>query len=240
MYYLIRITCIVLSEVVSSRSTKSNSNRLMFTKDGQSMDQKRVMIVDDDVEMLHMMKNQLEVLYSVSDFSSGYDALQYLEDPDAGERQPHLILLDIAMPEMDGYEVLGRLKADERLKKIPVVFLTGMTDELSECKGLEMDVVDYLKKPVASKVLFARVQHYIDLYSETVNSGKLDEEKLSALPTPLTGREIEVAKLMGEFRSDREICDILYISMPYTKKLVAAVKDKMGLEKRGDIRRFFL
>ena len=198
------------------------------------------MIIDDDVEMLQLMKNQMEVLYDVSDFSSGRDALKLLEDPGSKELLPHLILLDIAMPEMDGYEVLGRLKANESLKKTPVVFLTGMTDELSECKGLEMDVVDYLKKPVASKVLFARVQHYIDLYSETANSGKLDEEKLGTLPSPLTGRELEVAKLMGEFRSDREICDILYISMPYTKKLVSAVKEKLGLEKRGDIRRYFL
>ncbi|MCR5591304.1 MAG: response regulator [Lachnospiraceae bacterium] len=144
------------------------------------------------------------------------------------------------MPQMDGYEVLGRIKTNERLKKIPVVFLTGMTDELSECKGIEMDVVDYLKKPVASKVLFARVQHYIDLYSETANSGKLDEERLAKLAVPLTGRELEVARLMGEFRSDKEICDILYISMPYTKKLVAAVKEKLGLEKRGDIRSYFV
>ena len=205
------------------------------------MDRKRVMIIDDDIEMLQLMKNQLEVLYDVSDFPSGRDALKLLEDPEEGKEPfPHLILLDIAMPEMDGYEVLGRLKANEKLNKIPVVFLTGMTDELSECKGLEMDVVDYLKKPVASKVLFARVQHYIDLYSETANSGKLDEGKLGTLPSPLTGRELEVARLMGEFRSDREICDILYISMPYTKKLVSAVKEKLGLEKRGDIRRYFL
>lgn len=209
-------------------------------KENGRMDKKRVMIIDDDIEMLHLMKNQLEVLYDVSDFSSGREALQTLEETGDGAKLPDLILLDIAMPQMDGYEVLGRIKSNEKLKKTPVVFLTGMTDELSECKGLEMDVVDYLKKPVASKVLFARVQHYIDLYSETANSGKLDEEKLKDIPSPLTGRELEVTRLMGEFRSDREICDILYISMPYTKKLVAAVKEKLGLEKRGDIRRYFL
>ncbi len=149
-------------------------------------------------------------------------------------------MLDISMNGMDGYEVLGHLKANESLKKIPVVFLTGMTDELSECKGLEMDVVDYLKKPVASKVLFARVQHYLELYSESNQKGKLDESLLKNLVEPLTDRELEVARLMAEFRSDREICDILYISAPYAKKLVAAVKDKLGLEKRGDIRRYLI
>lgn len=201
------------------------------------MDKKRVMIIDDDAEMLSLMKKQLEILYEVEAFASGEKALEHL----AGVgRKPQLILLDIAMSGMDGYEVLGRLKGDERLKQIPVVFLTGMTDELSECKGLEMDVVDYLKKPIASKVLFARVQHYLDLYAENLNKGKLDEEKLKTLVEPLTERELEVARLMAEFRSDREICDILHISMPYTKKLVATVKEKLGLEKRGDIRRYLV
>lgn len=201
------------------------------------MEKKRVMIIDDDAEMLSLMKTQLEILYEVEAFTSGEKALEHLAGVGG---KPQLILLDIAMSGMDGYEVLGRLKGDERLKQIPVVFLTGMTDELSECKGLEMDVVDYLKKPIASKVLFARVQHYLDLYSENLNKGKLDEEKLKTLVEPLTERELEVARLMAEFRSDREICDILHISMPYTKKLVATVKEKLGLEKRGDIRRYLV
>lgn len=203
------------------------------------MDKKTVMIIDDDVETLRIMKKQLEILYNVIDFASGEYAVDHLEKSAAGDL-PQLILLDIVMKGMDGYEVLGRLKGSEKLKKIPVVFLTGMTDEMSECKGLEMDVVDYLKKPVASTVLFARVQHYIDLYSDTSDKGKLDDEKLKLLSEPLTDRELEVARLMAEFRSDREICDILYISMPYTKKLVSAIKEKMGLEKRGDIRRYLV
>ncbi len=196
------------------------------------------MIIDDDLETLELMIKQLEILYDVMSFSSGEEALKNLENREGC--LPHLILLDISMDGMDGYEVLGRLKSDERYKKIPVVFLTGITDELSECKGLEMDVVDYLKKPVAGRVLLARIQHYLDLYSDNQDKGKLDEEKLKALPDALTERELEVARLMAEFRSDREICDILYISMPYAKKLVAAVKEKLQLEKRGDIRKYLI
>ena len=201
------------------------------------MTRNKVMIIDDDNIMLVMMKSLLEALYDVAAFSSGSEALEDLEKTDS---LPNLILLDIRMRGMDGYEVLSRLKASEKLKMIPVVFLTGMTDEVSECRGLEMDVVDYLKKPVAGKVLFARVQHYIELYSNVENKGKLDENLLKEIPEPLTERELETAKLMAEFRSDREICDILHISMPYTKKLVSSVKEKLGLEKRGDIRRFLV
>ena len=203
------------------------------------MDRKRVMIIDDDSATLTLMVKQLEALYAVDGFTSGEEALNALEIAPA-EALPNLILLDIAMNGMDGYEVLGRLKENERFRMIPVVFLTGMTDETSECRGLEMDVVDYLKKPVASKVLFARVQRYLDLYGEMSEKGKLDEGKLSALRKPLTEREMEVARLMAEFRSDRKICDILFISMPYTKKLVATVKEKLELEKRGDIRKYLV
>ena len=63
---------------------------------------------------------------------------------------------------------------------------------------------------------------------------------LEGLSSPLTEREHDVAKLMAEFRSDREISEILFISMPYTKKLVASVKDKLQIEKRGDIRKYLI
>ncbi len=203
------------------------------------MNRSRIMIIDDDAETLDMMVRQLEALYDAEGFLSGEDALAALKRARGG-RYPDLILLDISMNGMNGYEVLERLKANEKFRKIPVVFLTGMTDEVSECKGLEMDVVDYLKKPVPGKVLFARIQHYLDLYSETESKGQLNEYMLEALPTPLTEREREVAKLMAEFRSDREISEILFISMPYTKKLVASVKEKLMIEKRGDIRKYLV
>lgn len=204
------------------------------------MNRKKVMIIDDDAETLGLMKQQLDVLYDVIGFESGESALEALNRTMDLSRLPQLILLDIAMNGMDGYEVLRRLKENERFKKIPVVFLTGMTDEVSELRGLEMDAVDYLKKPVAGKVLLARVQHYLDLYSDNSLKGELNEYMLAALSEPLTDRELEVARLMAEFRSDREICDILYISMPYTKKLVASVKEKLMLEKRGDIRKYLV
>jgi len=197
------------------------------------------MIIDDDSENLVLMVRQLEVLFKVEAYLSGEEALEALKRS-VGGYSPDLILLDISMKGMDGYEVLNHLKADDVYKKIPVAFLTGMTDESSEIKGLEMDVVDYLKKPVPGKVLFARIQHYLNLYSDTEFKGKLDENKLNALPSPLSEREHEVARLMAEFRSDKEISELLYISMPYTKKLVAAVKEKLQIEKRGDIRKYLI
>ncbi|MCR4891041.1 MAG: response regulator [Lachnospiraceae bacterium] len=199
------------------------------------MNRNTVLIIDDDREMLDLMKRQLETLYDVHVSESGERAIELLSE---GIVSPSLILLDIRMTGMDGYEILHLLKSDEEWRKIPVVFLTGMTDEQSECRGLSTDAVDYLKKPVSGKVLLTRVQHYIDLYSSQVERGRLNMELLESLPRALTGRETDVARLLAEFRSDREICDILHISMPYVKKLVSEVKAKLGLNKRGDIRRY--
>ena len=99
------------------------------------MDRKQIMVIDDDAETLDFMVNQLEVLYDVGAYLSGNKALETLRK-NRGGCLPDLILLDISMKEMDGYEVLDHLKADEEFKKIPVVFLTGMTDEVSEIRGL--------------------------------------------------------------------------------------------------------
>lgn len=144
------------------------------------------------------------------------------------------------MPGMDGYSTLENIRKIEGCQSIPVVFLTGITDENYEFKGLQMDVADYLKKPIGGRILLTRIQHYIDLHLEVDNKQALDMEKLSKLSEPLTERELEVANLMAEFRSDREISDILHLSVPYVKKLVCSVKEKLQIEKRGDIRHFFV
>lgn len=199
----------------------------------------KILIVDDDRAMLDVMGQALGPYYEVLSAASGSEALRLLRSFCAsGAALPDLILLDIDMPVMNGYKVLEQLGSEKVLKNIPVVFLTGLTDEQAEMKGLSQNVLDYLKKPVGMRVLLMRVQHYLNLTASRNDPGALDQEMLSSLPEPLTERELDVARLMAQFRSDREISEMLNISMPYAKRLVGIVKDKLGLEKRGDIRRF--
>ena len=211
---------------------------------------KKILIIDDDRTTLEMMEQTLSPFYDVMAESSGVDALSALHtlvqnsSPGAASGTssssglPDLILLDIDMPGMDGYTTLDHLHSEEPLKDIPVVFLTGLTDEQAEMQGLERKVLDYLKKPVGMRLLLMRVHHYLNLSSARGNQDPLDPEKLAGLSDPLSSREMEVANLMGQFRSDREISEMLNISMPYTKRLVGVVKDKLNLEKRGDIRKY--
>lgn len=74
-----------------------------------------------------------------------------------------MILLDIVMPELDGYEVLKRLKADEDTKNIPIIFVTSKDKDEDETKGLEMGAVDYIHKPFNPAVVKARVRAHLEL-----------------------------------------------------------------------------
>ena len=120
-----------------------------------------VLVVDDTPENLALMSGLLQDLYQVRVAPSGARALKIAQS----ERPPDLILLDIMMPEMDGYAVCVALKADARTRHIPVIFLTAMSEEADEEMGLGLGAVDYVTKPVSPPILMARVKSQLALKS---------------------------------------------------------------------------
>ncbi|MDI1292622.1 MAG: diguanylate cyclase [Methylobacter sp.] len=118
----------------------------------------RVLIVDDEKFNRQILSELLLPDYDVFLAKDGEQAIAL-----AGtEPQPDLILLDVIMPGMDGYEVLRRLRADERTCAISVMFVTGMSEEGDETKGLNMGAVDYILKPFRSAVVRARVRNHMN------------------------------------------------------------------------------
>src|SRR4029079_38650 len=91
--------------------------------------------------------------------TSGADALELA----GSEDRPDLVLLDIMMPEMDGYEVCRRLKADPRTQDVPVLFVTAISEVDDETKGFSLGAVDYITKPVRPPIVKARVAAHIEL-----------------------------------------------------------------------------
>lgn len=118
----------------------------------QELDQQRILIVDDAPENIDILTSTLTE-YKKSIAMNGEKALKIAMT----DIPPDLILLDIIMPEMDGYEVCRRLKADDRTRDIPVIFLTGETDPESIVKGFALGAVDYVIKPFNTSELLARV-----------------------------------------------------------------------------------
>ena len=118
-----------------------------------------VLVVDDTPDNLSLMSDLLRTDYKVKLAPSGERALQIV----AGDSKPDLILLDIMMPDMDGYEVLRRLQFNPDTEDIPVIFLTAMSAADDESIGLELGAVDYITKPINPAIVMARVRNHLQL-----------------------------------------------------------------------------
>jgi PAS domain S-box-containing protein len=122
----------------------------------------RVLVVDDTLENRELTGDILASAgYEVQKASDGSSALQMIE-----EAPPDLILLDVVMPGMDGYEVCTRLKTDERTRDIPIIFLTGLIDIDAEAHGFGLGAADYVTKPISLPVVLARVKTHLALYAQ--------------------------------------------------------------------------
>src|SRR5215207_6121909 len=120
-----------------------------------------VLVVDDTPDNLRLLTGVLEQMgHEVRPVRSGSQALSA-----ARHARPDLVLLDVNMPEMDGYEVCGRLKAAPQLKDIPVIFLTALSDIADKVKAFEVGGVDYITKPFHIEEVQARVRTHLALRS---------------------------------------------------------------------------
>lgn len=113
---------------------------------------KKIMLVDDNITNLKIGRGLLADLYNVFTLPSGEKLFQLLE-----KVTPDLILLDVEMPDMDGYEVLRKLKAAPSTRNIPVIFLTAVNDAAREREGLALGAVDFISKPFSPQFLLDRV-----------------------------------------------------------------------------------
>ena len=122
-----------------------------------SSDKKIILIVDDEPINITLLAGILKETYKVKMAKDGERAMKIANTVPA----PDLILLDVMMPGMDGYEVCRRLKDDAATKTIPVVFVTGLTNEEEQARGLEMGADGYLGKPVDAVAVLNMVEEII-------------------------------------------------------------------------------
>jgi len=125
------------------------------------MERRTIFLVDDDIINLNTGKNALSGTYRVVTISSGELLLQMLE-----KTIPDLILLDIEMPGMNGYETIRAIKGKEETAHIPVIFLTAKDDSDSEMEGLTLGAVDYISKPFSPSLLLKRIEIHLLLVSQ--------------------------------------------------------------------------
>lgn len=123
------------------------------------MNRPKLLIVDDEPLNINVLVELFKPDYALAVAKNGFQALQRAQDSPA----PDLILLDVMMPEMDGYEVLRRLRENPQTRNIPVIFVTALGEVEDEAQGLQLGAVDYITKPISPGIVQLRVRTQLEL-----------------------------------------------------------------------------
>ena len=189
----------------------------------------RILVVDDERINIDILVDTLNPEYEIFVAKNGYQALQRV----AGHL-PDLILLDIMMPDMDGFEVCRRLKSDETTRDIPVIFITALGDETDESIGLEAGAIDYLVKPINPAILKARVKNHLALRAAMLELDRLNRLALDANPcTGLPGNN-SIARAITEAIEKKDPVSVVYADLDDFK----AYNDKYGFARGDNVIRY--
>ena len=162
----------------------------------------KIIIVDDDITNLTVGKNALFDKYDVFTVPSGFKLFQLLE-----RVTPDLILLDIEMPGMNGYEIIKVLKKKEKTTDIPVIFLTTIIDPISEVKGLSLGAIDYITKPFSKELLLKRIELHLLVGAqkkELINYSENLEKTLTKRTKAVFGLQNAILKTVAELVESRD------------------------------------
>jgi DNA-binding response OmpR family regulator len=200
---------------------------------------KAILIVDDDPAMLKMAGEILRGDFEVSCAKSGIEAISLV----GGDFLPDIILLDVDMPGMNGFNTLRKLRGIPGAADIPVVFLTGVNTAEAELEGLTAGGVDYITKPFVREILLARLKIHLEnslRMRHDKESGRINEKKLSDFSKELTETECKVVHLLALGYTNKEISEELCYSYNYVKKVVGAVYEKKCISKRSEIKKLLV
>ncbi|MGD8470647.1 MAG: response regulator [Desulfobacteraceae bacterium] len=191
----------------------------MMSPENASESADQILLVDDNSTNLQLLHETLDGFgYKLLAAKNGKTALSI-----AKKVKPDLILLDIMMPEMDGYEVCRRLKADQATMQIPVIFVTALSDAEDEAKGLTLGAVDYITKPFNPELIRARVRNHLELkrYQDHLQVLVRERTKRLALTQAVT---IESLATLAEYR-DPETGGHIKRTQNYVKALAMHLKE---------------
>jgi class 3 adenylate cyclase len=165
----------------------------------------RVLVVDDTPDLRFYMQALLEDRYDVQLADGAASALEAAQSP----QPPDLILLDIVMPGMDGYDVMRALRANPATASIPVIFLTALTSVEEEQYGLDLGAVDYITKPVSPPIVLARVQAHLE---RSANARRLQalSQKLGRYLAPQVFKSLFDGSREAEIRTQRKRLTVFF------------------------------
>ena len=172
-----------------------------------------ILVVDDMTTTLLLLHDLLKDTYEVKIAKSGTKALEILESPNDID----LILLDIEMPDINGYDVCKRIKNNETIKNIPIIFITGRTSQEDEEYGLNLGAIDYITKPFNKAIVKLRIKNYLDL---KIKNDMLEKLSMYNGLTNIRNRRFfdeTFEKTFSEIKRDKKSLAVLMIDIDFFK-----------------------
>lgn len=167
------------------------------------MAKQKVLIVDDAPVNIKMLREILRGDYDIYFATNGHEAMAIAE-----AKSPDIVLLDINMPDMDGYEVCRQLKADKHTQNIIVVFITAKDDEEDEARGLELGAIDYITKPFSAAIVTARIKNHLEVkrHSDMLEDLFLAQHQMAA-ELKIANQKLEEKQLIldGDAKTAKEV-----------------------------------
>ena len=171
----------------------------------QPLRRSRILVVDDTEDIRYFLATLLQDKYEVIAASSGEACLQAA----IADKRPEIILLDVVMPGMDGYEVMSRLANDARTADIPVIFLTALSSVEEEQRGLDLGATDYITKPISPPVLLARVRLHLERSANAKRLKSLSEQ-LSRYLAPQVYQSLFDGSRRAEIQTQRKRLTVFF------------------------------
>lgn len=192
----------------------------------------RILVIDDDRDFLEMTESFLEENYEAALAISGSQALELL----AAGLSPDLILLDVSMPGMDGYETLRNISALDNAADVPVIFLTGINETAAELRGLELGAVDYITKPFVKEILLKRLELHLRQGKELrALHGERRKKKRPEPMSPLTPWERKIALLAQKRLTGGEIAEKLGTTDGTIRTALNIIYSKLDIHSKREL-----
>ena len=172
-----------------------------------------ILVVDDMTTTLLLLHDLLKDTYEVKIAKSGTKALEILESPNDID----LILLDVEMPDINGYDVCKRIKNNETIKNIPIIFITGRTSQEDEEYGLNLGAIDYITKPFNKAIVKLRIKNYLNL---KIKNDMLEKLSMYDGLTNIRNRRFfdeTFEKTFSEIKRDKKSLAVLMIDIDFFK-----------------------
>ena len=189
-------------------------------------DKSTVLLIDDEVVNIKILSDILKEDYAVIFATSGEEGIRR-----ATEAQPDIILLDVMMPDMDGYAVCERLQAQPQTVGIPVVYVTALGSTAQEVKGLNTGAIDYITKPINGDIVKARVRNHLK-FRKAAQAPAVAEEPADARMAQMTERQQEIFRWVREGKTNWEIARIVGCSEENVKYHMKNILRIMGSYNR--------